>query len=88
VDKNHWQNIEYLSPQDQIKFVLCDRNDYEWAKQTLEQHQLLSRCEILFSPSFGQLEPQTLAAWILDDKLQVRFQLQLHKLLWGDEPGR
>lgn len=88
VDKNRWQNIEHLSPQDQVKFVLCERADYQWAKQMLEQHQLLSRCEILFSPSFGQLEPQTLAAWILEDKLQVRFQLQLHKLLWGNEPGR
>lgn len=87
-EKNHWQNIEHLSDQDQIKFVLCDRNDYDWAKQILQQYQLLSRCEVLFSPSFAQLEPQTLAAWILEDKLQVRFQLQLHKILWGDEPGR
>jgi 7-carboxy-7-deazaguanine synthase len=88
VEKNRWQNIESLSAQDQVKFVLCDRNDYDWAKQILQQHALLSRCEILFSPSFGQLEPQTLATWILEDKLQVRFQLQLHKILWGDEPGR
>lgn len=88
VEKNRWQNIEHLSEQDQVKFVLCDREDYEWAKQTLEQHSQLSRCEVLFSPSFGQLEPKILATWILEDKLQVRFQLQLHKLLWGDEPGR
>lgn len=86
--KNVWQNIEKLTSQDQIKFVLCDRNDYDWAKEILQKYQLLSRCEILFSPSFAQLKPQTLAAWILDDKLQVRFQLQLHKILWHDEPGR
>jgi len=87
-DRNHWQNLEHLSPQDQIKFVLCDRKDYDWAKQILAQYQLLSCCEILFSPCFGQLEAKTLAAWILDDKLQVRFQLQLHKILWNNEPGR
>jgi len=87
-EKNHWKNIEYLSSQDQIKFVLCDRKDYDWAKQILVQYQLLSQCEILFSPCYGQLEAKTLAAWILDDKLQIRFQLQLHKILWDNEPGR
>ncbi len=87
-DRNHWQNLEHLSPQDQIKFVLCDRKDYDWAKQILAKYQLLSRCEILFSPCFGQLEAKTLAAWVLDDKLQIRFQLQLHKILWDNEPGR
>jgi len=86
--KNYWQNLQHLTLQDQIKFVICDRADYDWAKQKLEQHDLLSTCEILFSPSFGQLEPVTLADWILEDKLQVRFQLQLHKILWNDEPGR
>lgn len=88
VEKNLWQNIEHLSPQDQIKFVLCGREDYDWAKKMLQQYQLLSCCEVLFSPSFGQLAPKTLATWILDDKLQVRFQLQLHKILWDNEPGR
>jgi 7-carboxy-7-deazaguanine synthase len=86
--KNLWQNLQHLSAQDQIKFVLCDRGDYGWAKHILEQHDLLSRYEILFSPCFGQLAPATLADWILEDKLPVRFQLQLHKILWGDEPGR
>lgn len=86
--KNRWDNLQHLSAQDQIKFVLCDRADYDWAKQILEQYDLISRCEILFSPCFGQLEPASLADWILEDKLQVRFQLQLHKLLWGDEAGR
>jgi len=88
MDKNRWDNIEHLSSRDQLKFVLCDREDYDWAKQVLTEHPLQARCEILLSPSFGQLEPQTLAAWILEDKLQVRFQMQLHKILWGDEPGR
>ena len=88
VSKNHWQNLQHLLAQDQIKFVLCDRADYDWAKHILEQYDLLSRCEILFSPCFGQLAPATLADWIIEDKLPVRFQLQLHKILWGDEPGR
>ena len=86
--KNHWDNLQHLSAQDQIKFVLCGRADYDWAKQILEQHDLLSKCEILFSPCIGQLQPTTLADWIVEDKLQVRFQVQLHKILWGDEPGR
>lgn len=86
--KNRWQNLQHLSAQDQIKFVLCDRGDYDWAKHILEQHDLLLRYEILFSPCFGQLAPATLADWIIEDKLPVRFQLQLHKILWGDEPGR
>lgn len=86
--KNHWDNLQHLSARDQIKFVLCDRADYDWAKQKLEQYDLLSCCEILFSPCVGQLNPTTLADWIIEDKLQVRFQMQLHKILWGDEPGR
>jgi len=86
--KNCWDNLQHLSMQDQIKFVLCDRADYDWAKQKLEQHDLMSCCEILFSPCVGQLNPTTLADWIIEDKLQVRFQMQLHKILWGDEPGR
>lgn len=86
--RNRWENLPHLTAQDQIKFVICDRADYDWAKQKIEQYDLLSRCEILFSPCFGQLAPVTLADWILGDKLPVRFQLQLHKLLWGDEPGR
>lgn len=86
--KNHWDNLQCLSDQDQIKFVLCDRTDYDWAKQKLEQHNLMSCCEVLFSPCVGQLSPTTLADWIIEDKLQIRFQMQLHKILWGDEPGR
>lgn len=86
--KNRWQNLECLTAQDQIKFVICDRADYDWAKAILTQHQLDARCEVLFSPVFGRLEARTLADWILQDQLPVRFQLQLHKILWGDEPGR
>ena len=86
--KNRWENLQHMSSQDQIKFVLCDRADYDWAKDVLQQYGLLSVCEILFSPSFGQLKAEVLAKWIVDDRLQVRFQLQLHKILWGDEPGR
>jgi 7-carboxy-7-deazaguanine synthase len=71
-----------------VKFVLCDRADYEWARTLLRDRRLEQRCQVLFSPSWRQLEPTTLAGWILEDRLPVRFQVQLHKLLWGDEPGR
>lgn len=88
MERNCYDNIEYLLPHDQVKFIICDRHDYEWAKQTLEQWQLTTRCQVLFSPSYGQLEGKDLAEWILADSLKVRFQMQLHKVLWGDVPGR
>lgn len=88
VDKNLDSNLQYLSSQDQVKFVLCDRQDYDWAVALLQQHALADKCEVLFSPVHGQLEARQLADWILADQLPVRFQIQLHKLLWGDEPGR
>jgi len=81
-------NLDHLKPLDQVKFVLTDRADYEWAVARLDENRLPERCEVLFSPAFGQLEARDLADWILQDRLPVRFQLQLHKLLWGDEPGR
>jgi len=87
-DKNRFENLQFLVPTDQVKFVICNRGDYEWAKDILTQYQLPSRCEVLFSPSTGQLAPAELADWIIEDKLAVRFQLQLHKILWGDDPGR
>lgn len=88
VGRNRWENIPLLGDRDQIKFVICDRNDYEWARFKLDEHQLASRvAEVLFSPSFGQVAPVQLAEWILADNLPVRFQLQLHKLLWNDTPG-
>jgi len=68
--------------------VICDRADYEWARQTVATHDLTARCEVLFSPSYGQLAPRDLADWIVADRLPVRFQLQLHKILWGEEQGR
>lgn len=86
-DKNKLSNIPYLKTTDQIKFVLCSRNDYEWACNMLIQHQLTSVTQVLFSPSWEQLNPTHLADWIIQDQLSVRFQLQLHKILWNDTPG-
>jgi 7-carboxy-7-deazaguanine synthase len=86
--KNHWENIDLLLPADQVKFVICDRADYDWAKQIMLDYALQTRCQILFSPSYGQINPGELADWILQDKLAVRMQIQLHKVLWGDAPGR
>jgi 7-carboxy-7-deazaguanine synthase len=88
MQKNRYDNVAHLHPLDQVKFVICDRGDYEWACRVLEEYDLASRCEVLFSPVYGRLEPRSLAEWILADRLPVRFQLQLHKLLWGEEPGR
>jgi 7-carboxy-7-deazaguanine synthase len=86
--KNRIQNFAALTPRDQLKFVICSREDYDWSKAFLSEHALAARCRILFSPSYGQLSPTTLADWILADRLPVRFQLQLHKILWGDVPGK
>lgn len=88
VARNLYENINYLTKNDQIKFVICSRDDYDWAKTKLIQYDLSSRVdEILFSPSFQQVKPQQLADWIIADNLPVRFQLQLHKILWNDEPS-
>lgn len=86
--KNLYANIELLTSHDQLKFVICDRNDYEWAVNKIKEYDLLSRCEVFFSTSHQQLKPQTLADWIIESQLDVRFQMQLHKYLWNDEPGR
>ncbi len=86
-DKNLWANLDYLKPADQIKFVLCSRNDYEWACDIVNKHRLSERAQLLFSPSWNQLNPTDLANWIVQDKLPVRFQIQLHKILWNDAPG-
>ncbi len=87
--RNDYANIGRLRVGDQVKFVICDRRDYEWARMRCEEYRLGERVsEVLFSPSTGELEPSTLADWILQDGLDVRFQLQLHKVLWGDVPGR
>ena len=86
--KNRFENIQHLTAHDQVKFVICDRADYEWSKQVVAEHGLNERCEVLFSPSAQQLPARQLADWIVADRLPVRFQIQLHKLLWGDEPSR
>ena len=87
-EKNLYENLQFLDDKDQIKFVICDEEDYEWCKQTIEQHGLnQTASEILMSPSKDELAPQDLAEWILRDRLNVRFQLQLHKILWGDKEG-
>ncbi len=86
--RNRYENIDLLKSDDQVKFVLCNRADYDWAVTKLLQYKLETRVsEVLFSPSQGQLHPRDLADWIVADNLPVRLQLQLHKLLWDDQPG-
>lgn len=87
-DKNHWQNLDQLDARDEIKIVIASRADYEWARQILREQQLHRRCAVLFSPAQGRVEPRDLAEWILADGLDVRFQMQLHKLLWGNMKGK
>lgn len=86
--RNRIENFAHLSERDQLKFVICSREDYEWSKAFLLEHGLTQRCRILFSPSYHQLGAAALADWILADRLPVRFQMQLHKVLWGDVPGK
>lgn len=86
--RNIYGNIAHLDANDQVKFVICDRADYEWSRSKLAELGLAGRCEILFSPSHGTLKAAELAEWILADHLPVRMQVQLHKLLWGNTPGR
>ncbi len=86
--KNRWENLDLLTPGDELKFVLASREDYDWAVSACRQRRLFERCPVLFSPVQGQLDPAQLAQWILDDRLPVRFQLQLHKLLWDNAKGR
>ncbi len=88
MEKNLYENMASLNEHDQVKFVICDRQDYQWAKEMVIHHDLPSTCEVLFSPCYGKLRPKELAQWIIDDHLPVRFQLQLHKVLWGEEQGR
>ena len=86
--RNLWSNLDHLLPHDQVKIVIASRADYEWARAMLAEHALAERCMVLFSPVHGAVEPRDLAEWIIADKLDVRFQLQLHKLLWNDAAGR
>jgi 7-carboxy-7-deazaguanine synthase len=87
-ERNNYTNIDWLVPHDQVKFVCCDRNDYDWSKQLINEHSLFSKCSIIFSSSYGQLADRELAQWLLVDQLPARFQIQLHKYLWGDTPGK
>ncbi len=86
--RNRYENLVHVGPRDQIKFVIRDRADYEWARMQTEVRSLASLCTVLFSPVADVLPPGLLAEWLLADRLPVRFQLQLHKVLWGDQPGR
>lgn len=86
--KNKYGNIDTLKCHDQVKFVICDRNDYDWACTKLVEYDLTNRCEVLFSPIHGELKPADLADWIVEDNVPVRMQIQIHKYLWGDEQGR
>ena len=88
VARNRWENLPLLTAHDQVKFVICGRADYEWARDVVFEQGLASRCDVLFSPSKSEVSPTDLADWIVADRLPVKFQLQLHKLLWNDEPGR
>ena len=88
LDKNRWSNLDHLISHDEVKFVLCDKSDYEWSVAVMREHELDRICPILFSPVYGSLDPATLAEWVLRDRLPVRVQVQLHKLLWGEGPGR
>ncbi|MCG8312289.1 MAG: 7-carboxy-7-deazaguanine synthase QueE [Pseudomonadales bacterium] len=87
--RNLYENVPHLETKDQVKFVICSRSDYEWARFKVDEYELMSKAgDVLFSPSHGQVSPTELADWILADRLKVRFQMQLHKILWADEPGR
>jgi 7-carboxy-7-deazaguanine synthase len=87
-DKNMlWRNLDVIEAKDEIKFVLCGRDDYEWAKQKMSELNLVDKCSILFSPSYSELNPTDLAEWVLADQLPVRVQMQLHKILWGEKTG-
>ncbi len=88
VARNRYQNLDCLTAKDQVKFVICDRADYQWACDRLAEYRIHERCEVLYSPAYGELAAATLADWILADRLPVRLQIQLHKYLWGDVPGR
>jgi 7-carboxy-7-deazaguanine synthase len=88
MDRNLWSNLVHLTAHDQVKFVVCSRADYEWARDEIRARGLENGMELLLSPAWGQLDAGELAEWVLEDKLEVRVQLQLHKILWGDVPGK
>ncbi len=88
VERNHWANLAHLRPHDEVKFVLASRADYDWMREVVLRERLASRCGVLASPVWGELDPAELAAWVLADGLDLRLQLQLHKVLWQDARGR
>lgn len=88
MQKNLWANLQHLKSSDEVKFVLCGREDYEWARQVLIERGIAEKCTVLFSPVYSQLNPTELADWVLKDRLPVRMQVQLHKILWGETPGK
>ena len=86
--KNRWENLELLKQSDELKIVICSREDYQWSKEIIEEYKINEICPILFSPSSESLDPRDLAEWILTDKLSIRFQIQIHKILWDNQPGK
>ncbi|MET0003579.1 7-carboxy-7-deazaguanine synthase QueE [Candidatus Thiodiazotropha sp. LNASS1] len=88
MQRNRMSNIDFLRADDQVKFVITDRADYEWSCEQLKRFRITDRCEVLFSPVQDRMNPTQLADWMIEDRVQARLQLQLHKLLWGDQPGR
>ena len=86
--KNRWKNIEILKKSDELKFVICSREDYQWSKEIIEKNNINEICPILFSPCSESIDPRDLAEWILTDQLSIRFQMQIHKILWDNQPGR
>jgi organic radical activating enzyme len=87
-ERNRWDNIPLLNSRDEVKFVLANRADYDWAREAIRRHELIGRCPVLLSPVQGELDPQQLAEWILADRLPVRMQVQMHKILWGNARGK
>jgi len=86
--KNRWENLELLKQTDELKIVICSREDYQWSKEIIEQYKISEKCPILFSPCAESIDPRDLAEWILTDQLPIRFQMQIHKILWDNQPGR
>ena len=86
--KNRWKNIELLKKSDELKFVICSRKDYQWSKEIIEEYKINEICPILFSPCSESMDPRDLAEWILTDQLSIRFQMQIHKILWDNQPGK
>jgi len=86
--KNRWENLELLKQTDELKIVICSREDYQWSKEIIEQYKISEKCPILFSPCAESIDPRDLAEWILTDQLPIRFQMQIHKILWNNQPGR